>query len=232
MSERDVAGKVGELMRTLDDVKKYTELAHAMTDFAGIIVASLIAVVALVIFQNAVDILAGPQSNDGLGFSLSYSQFPMNPIVGFVLVLVPILGTIYGIFYVTRRVAHVKVGDWEDTLKEGVPGAVKLLSETDWDSLLSAVSLSKAAFLLYALIRVAVYSILTFIIMLIFGIGGIWFLVSLGPAYLAVLSVVVALLLSSGKMVSGFRRLQSLDGLFWDLRWFYSEFKRANFNQA
>ena len=114
-----------------------------------------------------------------------------------------------------------------------MPGAVKLLSELDWDSMLGAVSTSRVAYLFYAVLKMAGYSVLTFV--LLFFVGGLlelWAVLPSGPGYAAALSVVLVLIFSKKSLEAGFRRLRSLDLLFWDLRWFYSEFKRAEFNKA
>jgi len=231
LSDTEVVAKVRDLMRTLDDVKRYSELAHAIVDFAGIVLVSLIAGAILVIIQDSLDIVAGPPSNNGLVFPVSLNGFPVNPIIGSGIVLMAILGPVLGILWVARRVGRTKKGEWEDTLKEGVPGAVKLLTETDWDSQLSTINLAKTAYLLYGLIKVLAYSVLLFIVLFIAGsLSGFWF--ALNTTAIAAVSVVVALIFTRKSLAEGFRRLQALDGLFWDLRWFYSEFKRAEFNQA
>ena len=225
MTEEAVVEKVGELMETLDEVKKYRELAYAMIDFAAIVAVAMIVAVALVIFYGVYQVFIGPLSQ-GLG------PQPVSGLVVFALLFAAIFGAVGGTFWVTRRVRHTKVGEWKDTLKEGTPGAVKLLSETDWDSTLRMVSLSRASYLLYAVLKLAAYSILLGFVL--FFVGGVFgFLGALLPqAYVWAVAVTVVLFFSRKGLSSGFRRMQSLDLLFWDLRVFSAEFKRAEFNKT
>ncbi|MGA2664518.1 MAG: hypothetical protein ABSF83_06225, partial [Nitrososphaerales archaeon] len=131
------------------------------------------------------------------------------------------------------RVGRTKTGEWKETMEEGVPGAVKLLSELDWEAQLGMVSASRLAYLFYSVLKVAGYSLLTCIVLLLAGaVSGLWYLFPSGQGYVVPVSVVVVLIFSKKSLEAGFNRLRSLDLLFWDLRGFYSEFKRAEFNKA
>ena len=234
MSEAEVVEKVSELMGALDDVKKYRELAYAMVDFLAIFVVAVIASVLLVFLQGVYDVVYGfPTSGPGL--PLGGIALPSTGLASIAIVAIILAGTLGGIVWVDRRVGRTRTGEWKKTIEEegGVPGAVKLLSELDWDSMLGAVSTSRVAYLFYAVLKMAGYSVLTFV--LLFFVGGLlelWAVLPSGPGYAAALSVVLVLIFSKKSLEAGFRRLRSLDLLFWDLRWFYSEFKRAEFNKA
>jgi hypothetical protein len=118
-------------------------------------------------------------------------------------------------------------------MEEGVPGAVKLLSELDWESQLGMVSTSRLAYLFYAVLKVAGYSLCTYFVLdILAGFLGLWYWVPSIQEYLAPASVILVLILNKKSLETGFNRLRSLDLLFWDLRGFYSEFKRAEFNKA
>jgi hypothetical protein len=118
-------------------------------------------------------------------------------------------------------------------MEEGLPGAVKLLSELDWESQLGMVSTSRIAYLFYVLLKIAGYSLLTYIVLLfVGGFSGLWYLVPSGQYYVIPISVILVLIFSKKSLEAGFNRLRSLDLLFWDLRGFYSEFKRTEFNKA
>ena len=228
MTEEAVVSRVGDLMATLDDLKRYRELANAMVDFAGIIVASLIAVVALLIFQNAYTIASGPAFGSEL-LTLS----PVSTVVTLAAILALVFGIVAGAYRVNARVKSTRVGEWRETLKEGTPGAVKLLEETDWDSTLRMISLSRPAYLFYALIKTAAYSALvSFVLFFVGDLSGFLTILQTGPVYILLISITVVLLLSWRGLALGFRRMQSLDFLYWDLRVFSTEFKRAEFNQA
>ena len=228
MTEETVVAKVGDLMATLDDVKTYREFANAMVDFAGIITASLVAAFAFLILYDIYEVVAGPAPGTGLLWS------SLENGLGFlVILLILTFGLAFGAFWVNRRVKRTKIGEWQETLKEGTPGALKLLEETDWDSTLQAISLSRVAYFFYALTKVGAYSILVFFLLFfVGGVSGIWGILQTSTAYVAAISVTIVLLFMWRSVALGYRRMQSLDLLFWDLRWFSTEFKRAEFNKA
>lgn len=214
MTEEAVVTKVGELMATLDEVKRYKSFAYAMVDFAGIVVASIIAAALILIFQDAYIVIAGPDMGQSYAAVLA-------------MVFVVIFGVVFGVYWVRRKVRLTKVGDWKEALKEGTPGAVRLLSETDWDSTLRTINLSRAAYIFYALIKVAAYSAIVYLLLLYAQVfSGIFGAPQLNQPYVVAISVAFVLLATRRSLADGFRRMQSLDMLFWDLRVFSSDFKR------
>ena len=232
MTEDALVEKVGSLMAALDDVKRYKELARAMVDFVAIIAASLILAILLNIGQDAYDVAFSSAS--GLSTTL-FGGMPAGFLTGLGTFLIPLAGILVGLFWVSRRVGRTSVGGWKETLAEGAPGAVKLLSGTDWDSVLSSVRISRVAFLLFALVKVAGY---TLVLEVLLYFGSFFLPVPLfalpgGDAeYLFFISLVVVLLFTRKSLTEGLRRLESLDRLFWDLRVFSSEFERAEFNKT
>jgi hypothetical protein len=232
MSEADVVENVSDLMQALDEVRKYRELAYAMVDFLAILVVSVIASILIIFLQGVYDITSGFPVY-GPGLPLGGIALPSSGLASIVVVAIILGGILTGTLWVDRRVKRIKTGEWKKTIEEGVPGAVKLLSELDWDSLLGTVSISRVAYLFYAMLKIVGYSLLTFV--LLFFIGGfleLWPGLPSGPEYLVPVSVVLVLIFSKKSLEAGFNRLRSLDLLFWDLRGFYSEFKRAEFNKA
>ena len=231
MSEEEVVSKVGQLMESLDEVKRYRELAYALVDFVGILVISAIFAVLFVVALGLNAIFSGFSPSSSF-IEFGSGLLPVGPlgILGFFIVLV---GFLAGVLWVSRRVDRTRTGEWKGTLREGVPGAVKLLEEIDWDSLIGTVSLARLSFLLYAVVKLAGYTllllfILTFVNIFLVGLVGY----SLSFTVLALTSLFAALLLNMRGLQGAFKRLRSMDLLFWDLRWFYSEFKRAEFNKA
>jgi hypothetical protein len=232
MSEADVVEKVSELMEALDQVRKYRELAYAMVDFLAVLVVSVIASILMVFFQGLYDVTSGFPAY-GPGLAIGGIVLPSNGLVSIAVAVIILGGLLVGMLWVDRRVKRTETGEWKKTMEEGVPGAVKLLSELDWDSLLGTVSIARVAYLFYAVIKIAGYSLLTYV--LLFFIGAfleIWSRLPSGPEYLVPASIVLVLIFSKKNLEAGFNRLRSLDLLFWDLRGFYSEFKRAEFNKA
>jgi hypothetical protein len=231
LSEKEVVQKVSGLMGTIDDVKRYAELGASMMDFATIMVASVVAGLLLSIAQSAYDVAVGFPTNGAVSFFGVW--VPAGPFVAIAVVSTFWFGLLFGAYWVQRRVKRVTTGEWRKALEEGVPGAVKLLSETDWEALLSTVRLARPAYLFYALLKIAGYSLAVMIVLVIgAGVGGLWYIMPFNLALVGALSLVTVLLFTRKSLVRGYQKLQSLDLLFWDLRWFSSEFKRAEFNQA
>jgi len=230
MSEAEVVEQVSDLMRALDDVRRYRELAYAMVDFLAILVVTAIASVLLIFLEGVYDVTSGFPVD---GESFLIANIPSPNLASLAMVFIVLGGFLGGILWVDRRVGRTKTGEWKKTMEEGVPGAVKLLSELDWEAQLGMVSTSRLAYLLYSVLKVAGYSLLTCVVLLVVGgVSGLWYLFPSGQEYVAPVSVVVVLIFSKKSLEAGFNRLRSLDLLFWDLRGFYSEFKRAEFNKA
>jgi hypothetical protein len=231
MSEEDVVAKVGEMMQSLDEVRKYRELAYALIDFAGIMAVATILALLVAVAQGVYAVMFGFSTSSFFTF---FSGFiPAAGLAGVLPIFIVFGGFLGGVVWIGRRVDRVKTGEWKETLDEGVPGAVKLLTETDWDSLLSTVSLSKVAFALYALVKIIGYFLLIGLL-LSFGeifVGGLVGY-TYNIAFVTMASVILALLANRKNLEMAFKRLRSLDLLFWDLRWFYSEFKQAEFNKT
>jgi len=229
MTEEAVVEKVGGLMAALDDVEKYKELARAMVDFVAIFAASFIAAVLLNIAQGAYDVAYSSTSGTG---STLFGGMPAGIVTQFGTFLIPLIGILVGTLWVSSRVGRVKGGRWKDTLGEGTPGAVKLLSEMNWDSVLSNVRVSRVAFLLYALVKVAGYTVVTMVLLFFLSIFLPVSFFALPSVYLFFISLVIALFFTRKSLTEGLRRLELLDQLFWDLRVFSTEFNREKFIKA
>ncbi len=235
LSEETLVTKVEELMSSLDDVKRYRELSCAMIDFGAIILGSVVAVMALVYVQSFYDVFYGVPVSNGYITLGATDSFPISPGASIATVLIVLLGIVLALHQVRRRVNRVSTGEWMPLLKEGAPGAIKLLSDTDWDSLQERASSARASYLLYELWIVAGYTILLFAAIYVFGsVVEFWagFQSSFLSSYLLVISALVVLILERKNFERGFEKLRALDALFWDLRWFASEFKGREFGQA
>jgi len=226
MTEEAMVEKVGDLMTALDDVEKYKELARALVDFVAIFAASLILAALLNLAQSAYDVAYA--STSGMG-STPFGGMPAGAVTILGTFLIPVTGILAGTLWVNRRVARVKGGEWKEALVEGTPGAVKLLTNLNWDSVLSSVRISRIAFLLYALIKVAGYTIVMQVLLSLLSIFLPVPFFAIPPAYLFFLSLVIVLILTRKSLTLGFQRLELLDQLFWDLRVFSTEFNRAQF---
>jgi hypothetical protein len=227
----DVVKKVGDLMKALDDVKRYRELAFALVDFVGIFVVFVIAAFLWYDLEGLYSIYFGFSSSSSISFfgPVIPTAGPSSIVPFFLLLAGPLVGALW----VERRITRTKTGEWQDSLKEGVPGAIRLLTEMDWESQLSSVSLARLSFVFYAAVKVvASFLVVGFFLSFAWVFLGGLIGPSYNPSFILFIALILALIFNRRGLENAFRRLRSLDLLFWDLRWFYSEFKRAEFNKT
>jgi hypothetical protein len=218
VEEKDLSTSVAEVMSTLDEVKRYKELAKSLVDFALIIIFSIVVVLFVYI---------GFDLYQGFG-----GQFPQNLIISGLESIISLLiiagGLIAGVLWIGRRTSRVKVGQWKKELEQNsTVGAMKILAGLDWPTVFQDIRYSKLGFVFYSILKVVEYWILTFIILELvssFGLGALHIIPNF--EYGAVLSLIIAVVLSRKDLQRRYNQSWALDSLLWELRWFESEFRR------
>ena len=207
-----------EFMTTLDQVKKYRQLASAMIDFALIVVASVVILLAVHITVNLLNLYGVS------GVSLE------SWVVAFANVVVVCLGVFVGVVWVGQKMDRVKTQQWKNTLNEGTPGALKLLQNTNWETIFNDIRFAKLGFALYGLIKVAAYWLITISILVVLSslIGNI---IHLNFDFIALLVIALVLVVTVNlkDIRNRYDQVGRLDALLWELRWFESEFRRTDF---
>jgi hypothetical protein len=234
--EAQVVAKVEELMKALDQVKRYRALARLMVDFTIIMLLSVAVLLTWELAVNFYKLATGfycYYGTPGL-YTCTASAAIGSPFIqlfaGLSLIVIPAVGLLTGIFWVDRRLKLVKGGEWKDSLKEGFPGAIKLLQELKWDAIFEDIRVSKIGYALYFAIKVVGYWLLAFVILSFPYELGISFLhLEVNLYILAFLSLVLVLVLSRDDLQRRYQQVLSLDTLMWDLRWFSSGFRSAKF---
>lgn len=232
MSETAVVAKVEELMKTLDQVKKYKALARLMGDFLVIILLSFITLFSLELIFNFYYLTGNFQSYFSYPNILSIvtpsaGLFSSNSLLALIIIAA---GIIVSILWVDHKLKRVKLEQWKSTQNEGFAGAVKLLQELNWDTVFDDIRVSTFAYGLYAVTKIVGYWILATIILsfpyaIILGLIHIDYNFNL----LAFISLALVLAFSKKDLQKKYRQIASLDSLLWELRWFNSEFKSAEF---
>lgn len=208
-----------EFMATLDEVKKYRRLVSSMTDFGIIILVSIIFAQLVNIIGNVLAVF--------FGFAVFPVGLVITPLVNFLFFF---FGIIIGILWVDRRVKSMKGGEWKNTLDQGAPGAIKLLQELKWETILNDVRFAKLGFALYGALKLLAYWILTFFLfVLLWGFGRNIFHMSIDTISLVLLSLILVVVLNRKDLGERYEQVGRLDLLLWELRWFESEFRRADF---
>ena len=221
--EKELTAKVEQLMISLDEVKKYKALAGGVVDFSAIILLSVIGAIFVFIGQNLYEIYVSYNPNN-----IGFPSF-------LIAVMVFGAGLVVGLLWVDRRVRWAaKPGreQWKDQLeKEGAAGAIGVLSKLDWSEVFEGIRYSKLGFVMYGVVKIIGYWILAFI--LLFFLDGIILddfvheLVSL--PVIGLVSLILVLILSTRDLQKRYNQSWALDSLLWELRWFESEFRRAEF---
>ena len=235
--EAQVVTKVEQLMRALDQVKRYRALSSLMDDF---LIIMLVSVAALLTWEFGVDFYKLGGSVFGCYYATTgaYTCTAFaglgSPLLqlfaGLALLQNPAIGLLVGIFWVDRKLKAVKVGEWKALLDQGFPGALKLLQELKWDVVLEDIRASKIGYSVYFAVKVVGYWILAYVVLFLpYGFGLSALHLDTNPYALALLSFVLVLAISGGDLQRKYRQVVSLDNLMWELRWFSSGFKSANF---
>jgi hypothetical protein len=233
--ETQVVAKVEELMKALDQVKRYRALSGLLVDFGLIMLVTVVLLLSWELAVNFYRLTSGFYCYYGVPFytctpsSYTGSQF-LQLFAGLAPLVIPAAGLLIGVYWVDRKLKSVRVEDWKESLKEGFPGAVKLLQELKWDSILEDIRTSKIGYSVYFAVKVVGYWLFAVIILsipFVFGISALHVDVNLCiPAFL---SLVLVLVLSRGDLQRKYQQVVSLDNLMWELRWFSSGFKSAKF---
>ena len=219
MTEESVVSKVAELMETLDHIKRYNALARSLKKFALIIIGSIIVFLALGVSLAVI------------GIDENVNR-PLFFVVGFFLLLVPVIGLAAGVLYVRKKVNSAETGEWKEPLSHGFPAALELLMELDWDKTFDEISVGKLSYLLYGFLKTGAYWFITyFTLSIVFSVITQGFLhLSLdGGLGLGLLALFIVLLFLGKDLLRRYKEVQSLDMLLWELRWFSFELRRAEF---
>lgn len=234
MSEQAVVGKVEELMKTLDQVKRYKALARLLVDFLIIVLLSFIVLCTIELSVNLYHFMHGS----------TYYYIPINPLVtvppavpgpvdtflAFLILIIPGTGIIAGIVWVNRKLYKVKQGTWRSTLNEGFAGALKLLQSLDWDAVLDDIRSSKIACALYLITRILSFWALAYLILYYpYAFVSMAIHTSANFYFLTFITLSFVLIFNKKDVQKKYRQITSLDALLWELRWFNSEFKSAEF---
>ena len=225
VGEQDVPSKVAELMSTLDQVKRYKELARSLVDFALIMLASVIAILFVYIGTDLYQAQAGPLPSSII--TPGVGGIVLSDVQGFSAFVIFAAGLIIGLFWVDRRVRRTKVGEWKSKQGEGTLGAMKILSELDWPTVFQDIRYSKLGFVLFSILKIVVYWILGDILIFL---GTAIFLddplhIQLSFDYIAIISLILVLVLNRKDLQRRYNQSWALDSLLWELRWFDSEFR-------
>ena len=213
--EEELSLKTKEFMTVIDQVKRYRALLGALQDMTIIIGLAIVGAFAA-------------DTSYYLGYVFGFGS--STTVANSLSVIFIIMGIAVGFFWVYRKMKRAKVGEWKSTLKEGAPGAIKLLQDINWEDTFRDIRYAKLGFWLYGILKTAALWLLTFAIS-IFAADWLNAIVhwNLNIVILELFSLALALTLSTNDFKKRFDQIGRLDALLWELRWFDNEFRRTPF---
>jgi hypothetical protein len=220
ITEDQVSNKVAELMETLDHIKKYNALAKSLKKFVIIVGGSIAAFLAVLTLFEIYE----------LELILTNTMFF---VVAFLLLLIPVVGLLGGVFFVRKQISLVKDGEWKSEISKGFSSTLKLLVDMDWEKTLEDISIGRLGYAIYGLLKAVAYIVVSVSafellwngITLIFLHRLVW----VGAAFWGLIAILVVALLIGNDLLRRYREIRALDMLVWELRWFSIEFGRAEF---
>jgi hypothetical protein len=220
MTEENTISKVGELMETLDHVKRYNALWRSLKGFAIIVISSIVIFLAIGAFLGFLNLVVSIDK-------------PQIFLISALSLLIPIGGIITGVLFVRRRVNAIKTGEWKQQLSQGFPSALKILMELDWDETFDEISLGRVGYALYGVLKAAAYWIITFFGVSLLG-NSVTFIIThtISPTSGFVwgpLSLLIVYLVLRNDLSKRYNEIRALDKLLWELRWLSVELRRAEF---
>jgi len=215
MKEDLVVSKVRELMETLDHIKRYKELSNSLRRFVVIVALSVLAYIGIRVFTIALRYFF-------------HVDLIFTYIISFATLFIPIAGIIYGILIIRRRVRSVKTGEWKETLSQGFRGALELLSKIDWEATIEEINAVKSSSFYYGVARLASYATILFLLIAVIPVRN-----ATSPmitlAVLLTVPVAAVFAFEGFNLIRRYRVSRSLDSLTKELRSFYSDFTRSEF---
>ena len=208
---------MSEFMTALDQVKKYREILTSMTDFTIIILGTIVAALSFNIIMRLSNLfIVADHGQNIAAYFLFFAIFPA--------------GIAAAVWRVRQRVKSVKTSEWKTTLGEGVAGALKLIQELEWDNIFSSIRYAKLGFFIYGITKILAYWGLAIGALYVFNGGMQWlFHINLDLIVIVVLALVAVVFLNRNDLRKRYEQIGRLDWLMWELRWFESEFRGANF---
>jgi hypothetical protein len=221
MDEETVVAKVADIMRILDDVKKYNSLGRALKWFVTVAVfVSILLLLGLVVVFDVGSLL---DSFEGVLFV----------VFSLLLFLIPVGGLIASVRHFKRKLNVASSEEWKQELSQGFPAALKLLMELDWERTLDEIALGRLTYILYGLLKTVAYFIVVLFALELFGnLLVITLIGSINPVtvvFFGLLAFPVVFLVVGNDLLRRYKEIHTLDILLLDLRWFSHEVGRYEF---
>lgn len=223
MDEKEAVEKMRDLRKSLETTLRYEKSG---SKFPQVFMVTLFAV----LVANLVSLAANLYDLKTLNPAMGYIQIGSNGVgIG-----IPVL-ILFGVAaLLVYRILHKPFtkpveNSWDEYLKEGIIGIIRIIEESDWEGILLSLKKAKQAFIMISSLTILLELGIIFVILffaygiLITGIFGIpidLYVVLLG-------SVLLIVALGDRTIKQSYIELWHMDNLVAELRWFYFEFQGA-----
>jgi hypothetical protein len=224
MDEKEAVEKIRELKVSLNTTLRYWKSGAQFPKVFLIILSGILAV-------NLVSLCLNVYNLEIANAFLGNIEVGIGNYVGVGLPVVAVFAVFAVIVY---KILHkpFKVpaeNDWDEYLKEGVTGIIRIIEITDWEEILVNLKKAKLAFIVVSAMLFLVYLGITFTVF--FFIYGIILESIFGiPINLNIVlfgSILLVIALGDKSLRQRYNELWNMDSLVAELRWFYSEFQNA-----
>jgi|ACXJ01.1.fsa_nt_gi hypothetical protein len=224
MDEKGAVDKIRQLKLSVDTTLRYWK---AGAQFQKVFLIILSGILAVSIFSLWLNVYNLEIANYFLGsIKLGAGNYLRE---GF-----PDIAIFFAFAVIVYKILHkpfkLPVGnEWDEYLKEGVPGIIRIIETTDWEEMLVNLKKAKLAFIVISAMIFLLYLGITFI--LFFFAYGLLLGNVLGiPINLYIVlfgSILLVIALGDRSIRQRYNELWHMDSLVAELRWFYTEFQNA-----
>lgn len=232
--EEGIASKVQEFISALGRIRKYSRASQSVVSYVMVGLGLMMVWLAYG-FNIGIYLdfrFAQIRSSDLFGPNRFLTSSLVYQIEG---VLLPALIILFTILYIVRKTASTTSQQDRVILVEDFSGALKTLSELDWDTVYLDIGMAKIGYSVYTALKLLAYWTIGFLLVgaladFLFNIAVNVEASFLYAQLLAILSAtVVAAVLLKNRVLDRYLRIASLDALLWELRWFDKASRETEF---
>lgn len=222
MNEEDAVTKMRELMLTMDTMEKFKNVRDKWPKAVLIGLSSIFASVLIFLLVYYIDYLTADPYLGNILIGNLYFGASLFAAVAWII-------GIYFMYRVLKRAYRPsKSTDWEEYLKEGPLGIIKIMSKYDWNQKLNDLRRSKQGYIIVTASQLCL-NLFFFTILLFFAVGlfiSFVFQVTPNLYYIILLAFLVTIIVGDKNLKKLYERLWSADILIGEIGRFSSDFNQ------
>lgn len=227
MNEEEAVQKMRDLQISIETTMRYSRagrrfpgvfllvLVGILVSLAVIILSGIYDYVLIYPFPGSIPISASLNTSMGVGIPV----FVIWAVLSYVIYV-----------YLKRAFSSYPSGSWDNDLKDGIPGILKIIEKEDWQDMTIQLRKAKQSFFVLSILQFLLSWVLAFIVVVFVYFFMVGVLLSQSVAYpnLYLIGFVAGILvvgLGDRYIRRSYSELWYMDGLIAELRWFYLEFQ-------